>query len=349
MASESLDPRSRQVLVAVITEYVETGEPVGSRAVARRHIRRLSPATIRNAMADLEEMGYLSQPHTSAGRVPTDKAYRFYVEHLGRVPWLGAEPTVVGRERVLPHADAAEKLMAETPARLSAGTHMTGMLLAPPLKHTALDRLELVALDEDRALVVVVTDTGWVTARGITPTPRFTAEELRETGRGLTRRYRGKTFQEIVDDMAAPADPLDPLWTRSRPLLDEVVTLLRDRTLYISGATNILDHPDFADVGAVRTLLRAFEDKARIIDLLSRIAEERGVQVMIGGENPVEEMRECSLITSTYTYRDQVLGILGVVGPRRMAYSEVISLVDETARLVSSSLSRVRHQLYLPS
>ena len=349
MAPETLDQRSRQVLVAVITEYVETGEPVGSRAVSRRHIRGLSPATIRNAMADLEEMGYLSQPHTSAGRVPTDKAYRFYVEHLGRVPWVGAEPTVVGRETVLPHADAAEKLMAETPARLSAGTHMTGMLLAPPLKHTALDRLELVALDEDRALVVVVTDTGWVTARGITPTPRFTAEELRETGRGLTRRYRGKTFQEIVDDMAAPADPLDPLWTRSRPLLDEVVTLLRDRTLYISGATNILDHPDFADVGAVRTLLRAFEDKARIIDLLSRIAEERGVQVMIGGENPVEEMRECSLITSTYAYRDQVLGILGVVGPRRMAYSEVISLVDETARLVSSSLSRVRHQLYLPS
>jgi heat-inducible transcriptional repressor len=349
MASETLDQRSRQVLLAVITEYVETGEPVGSRAVARRHVRGLSPATIRNAMADLEEMGYLSQPHTSAGRVPTDKSYRFYVEHLGRVPWMGAEPTVVGRESVLPHADAAEKLMAETPARLSAGTHMTGMLLAPPLKHTALDRIELVALDEDRALVVIVTDTGWVTARSITPTPRLGAEELRETGRGLTRRYRGKTFQEIVDDMAAPADPLDPLWTRSRALLDEIVTLLRDRTLYISGATNILDHPDFADVGTVRTLLRAFEDKARIIDLLSRIAEERGVQVMIGGENPVEEMRECSLITSTYTYRDQVLGILGVVGPRRMAYSEVISLVEETARLVSSSLSRVKHQLYLPS
>ena len=349
MASETLDQRSRQVLLAVITEYVETGEPVGSRTVARRHVRGLSPATIRNAMADLEEMGYLSQPHTSAGRVPTDKSYRFYVEHLGRVPWMGAEPTVVGRESVLPHADAAEKLMAETPARLSAGTHMTGMLLAPPLKHTALDRIELVALDEDRALVVIVTDTGWVTARGITPTPRLGAEELRETGRGLTRRYRGKTFQEIVDDMAAPADPLDPLWTRSRALLDEIVTLLRDRTLYISGATNILDHPDFADPGTVRTLLRAFEDKARIIDLLSRIAEERGVQVMIGGENPVEEMRECSLITSTYTYRDQVLGILGVVGPRRMAYSEVISLVDETARLVSSSLSRVKHQLYLPS
>lgn len=344
-----MDARHHDVLVAVIREYIDSAEPVGSRVLSKRYFPTLSPATIRNAMADLEEMGYLSQPHTSAGRVPTDKSYRFYVEHLGRVPWMGAEPTVVGRESVLPHADAAEKLMAETPARLSAGTHMTGMLLAPPLKHTALDRIELVALDEDRALVVIVTDTGWVTARSITPTPRLAAEELRETGRGLTRRYRGKTFQEIVDDMATPVDPLDPLWTRSRALLDEIVTLLRDRTLYISGATNILDHPDFADVGTVRTLLRAFEDKARIIDLLSRIAEERGVQVMIGGENPVEEMRECSLITSTYTYRDQVLGILGVVGPRRMAYSEVISLVEETARLVSSSLSRVKHQLYLPS
>jgi heat-inducible transcriptional repressor len=349
MAESEFDQRNRQVLLAVITEYVETGEPVGSRAVSRRHVRGLSPATIRNAMADLEELGYLAQPHTSAGRVPTDKAYRFYVEHLGRVPWGSANAQEVGRDALLPHADATEKLMAETPARLSAGTHMTGMLLAPPLKHTALDRIELVALGDDRALVVVVTDTGWVTARGITPMPRLGAEELRETGRALTRRYRGKTFQEIVDDMAAPADPLDPLWTRSRALLEEIAALLRDRTLYISGATNILDHPDLSDVATVRSLLRAFEDKARIIDLLSRMAEERGVQVMIGGENPVEEMRECSLITSTYTYRDQVLGILGVVGPRRMAYSEVISLVDETARLVSSSLSRVKHQLYLPS
>jgi heat-inducible transcriptional repressor len=331
MVEYPLDQRSRQVLLAVITEYVETGEPVGSRAVARRHIRGLSPATIRNAMADLEEMGYLAQPHTSAGRVPTDKAYRFYVEHLGRVPWGGAEPPVVGRDALLPHAD------------------VTGMLLAPPLKHTALERIELLALGEDRVLLVVVTDTGWVTARGITPMSRIAAEELRETGRALTRRYAGKTFQEIVDDMAAPADPLEPLWTRSRALIDEIAALLRDRTLYISGATNILDHPDFSDVATVRSLLRAFEDKARIIDLLSRMAEERGIQVMIGGENPVEEMRECSLITSTYMYRDQVLGILGVVGPRRMAYSEVISLVDETARLVSSSLSRVKHQLYLPS
>ena len=173
-------------------------------------------------------------------------------------------------------------------------------------------------------------------------------DELREIGRTLSRRYRGKTFQEIVDDLTAPADPLDPLWTRGRPILDQIVSLLRARTLYISGAINMLDHPDLSDVTTMRGLLRAFEEKARLIDLLSRLAHERGIQVLIGGENPVEEMRECSLITSTYTYRDQVLGVLGVLGPRRMPYSDVISLVDETARLVSSSLSRVRRELYLP-
>ena len=348
MVSAALDQRSREVLVAVIAEYVQAAEPVGSRAVARRHIRGLSPATIRNVMADLEDMGYLTQPHTSAGRVPTDKAYRFYVDHLARVPWIGADTEVAGRAPI-PHADAAEQLMAETPARLSLRTHMTGMLLAPPLEHTALDRIELVALGEERALAVIITDTGWVTARAISLASRLAAEELREVGRALTRRYRGQTFRAILDDVAAPADPLDPLWTRSRSLLEQVAAVLRDRTLYMSGAPNVLDQPDFSDVATMRSLLRAFEEKAQLVDLLSRMAAERGVQVMIGSENPVEEMRECSLIASIYTYRDQALGVLGVVGPRRMAYSDVISLVDETARLVSDSLSRVKHQLYLPS
>lgn len=348
MTAAPLDQRSRQVLMAVIAEYVETGEPVGSRSVARRHIRGLSPATIRNAMADLEELGYLVQPHTSAGRVPTDAAYRFYVDHLQSVPWVAGKAPAVGQPSVVPQADAAERLMAETPSVLSTGTHMMGVLLAPPLKHTALDRIELMALDEERALAVLVTDTGWVTARPLAPGARGSGEELREIGRALTRRFRGKTFQEILDDLGAPADPLDPLWTRSRGVLDEVVALLRDRTLYLSGATNMLDHPDLSDTATLRSMLRAFEDKARLIDLLSRMAEERGIQVMIGSENPVEDMRGCSLITSTYTYRDQVLGVLGVVGPRRMPYSEVMSVVDETARAVSSTLSRVRQHLYLP-
>ncbi len=349
MSDPVLDKRGRDVLMAVIAEYVQTAEPVGSRVIARRHMRGLSPATIRNVMADLEESGYLTHPHTSAGRVPTDKAYRFYVDHLERVPWIVAEPAEVRREPGSSPEDRAEQVMADASQRLSARSRMTGMLLAPPLAHTALARIELVALGDDRALAVIVTDIGWVTARPISVTPRMTAEELREIGRALGRRYRGKTFAQILDDVSSPSDPLDPLWTRSRAVLDQIVALFRERTLYLSGATHILDHPDLSDVATMRTLLRAFEDKARLIDLLSRMAEERGVQVMIGSENPVEDMRECSIIASTYLYRDQALGVLGVVGPRRMAYSDVITLVEETAQLVSSSLSRAKQQLYLPS
>lgn len=348
MSEAILDQRSWHVLMAVIAEYVQTAEPVSSRAVARRHMRGLSPATIRNVMADLEETGYLTHPHTSAGRVPTDKAYRFYVDHLERVPWMAADPTALARDTAVRTDDPAQQVMTDAPQRLSQLTRMTGMLLAPPLGDTALARIELVPLSDERALAVIVTDIGWVTARPVSVEPRMSAEELREIGRTLGRRYRGKTFAEILDDVASPSDPLDPLWTRSRAIVDQVVALLRERTLYLSGSTHILDHPDLSDV-AMRTLLRAFEDKARLIDLLTRMAAERGVQVMIGSENPAEDMRECSIIASTYTYRGQALGVLGVVGPRRMAYSEVISMVDETARLVSSSLWRVKQQLYLPS
>jgi heat-inducible transcriptional repressor len=347
VSDPALDDRARQVLLAIIAEYVETAEPVGSRSVARRHMRGLSPATIRNVMADLEEMGYLAQPHTSAGRVPTDKAYRYYVEALGRIPWTPVVPAVAREPGRGPLG--SEQVMAEAPARLSMGSHMTGMLLAPPLTYTVLDRLELVRLGEGRALLVIVTDSGWITTRPVALEARHPADDPREIGRALTRKYRGQTFQAILDDLAGPADWLDPLWTRHRALVDQIMGLLRDRTLYISGATNLLDHPDFGDVATLRRLLKAFEERARLIDLLSQMARERGVQVVIGAENPVAGMQECSLIASSFMFRDQVLGVLGVVGPRRMLYSDVIGLVAETAKEVSASLARtVPEQLYLP-
>ncbi|MBI2153452.1 MAG: heat-inducible transcription repressor HrcA [Candidatus Rokubacteria bacterium] len=343
-----VDERQRQVLSAVILEYLETAEPVGSRAVARRHGLGLSPATIRNAMADLEALGYLSQPHTSAGRVATDKAFRFYVDAgVGdlRLPESDAARL---REQYARPQGGSEQLMEQTSFHLSTLSRMTGVLLAPPLKQTALARINLILLSDDRVLAVVATDAGWVTTRTLSVDSPVTEENLREVSRQLTRRFAGKTFQEILEDLSAPPDPLDPLRARAGAIVDQVFSLLRDRRLYIGGALNILEHPEFWDLEATRMLLRAFEEKARLIDLLSTLADERGVQVMIGRENPVEEMQECSLVTARYTYHDRVLGILGVVGPKRMPYSRMIPLVDETARLVSQSLSRVRH-VYLPS
>ncbi|HYS15543.1 MAG TPA: heat-inducible transcriptional repressor HrcA [Candidatus Binatia bacterium] len=339
-----MDARHRDVLVAVIREYVDSTEPVGSRVLARRHFPNLSAATLRNVMADLEEMGYLVQPHTSAGRVPTDKAYRFYVESF-------PPPQSSSRsgETLPTRGSGIDGFMERTSSHLSSATKLTGLLLAPPLKQTTLARVDLIPLEDDRALAVLVTDAGWVTARAVTLDPPLAIDEVRALGRELNRRYSGHTVQDVVDMETKPSDPLDALHIRARGVTEQIVALLRGRTLYVSGAINMLDHPEFLNLETTRELLRTFEQKERLADLMTALAGAEGVNVTIGEENPVAEMRECTLITSTYLYRDQVIGILGVVGPRRLPYPEVIAVVNETARHVTDALARVRQDLYLPS
>ncbi|HEU5322052.1 MAG TPA: HrcA family transcriptional regulator, partial [Methylomirabilota bacterium] len=241
-----------------------------------------------------------------------------------------------------------EGFMERTSNHLSTMTRLTGLLLAPPLKHTTLARVSLMPLENERALAVLATDAGWITVREVTLEPPLSADEVRAIGRELTRRFRNRTVQEIVDMERAPEDPLDTLHTRAAAVTEQIVAMLRGRTLYVSGAINMLDHPEFWDLEATRTLLRTFEQKERLADLMTALAEDEGVRVTIGEENPVDDMRECTLITSVYMFRNQVLGILGVVGPRRLPYPEVISVVDETARQVTEALSRVRQDLYLP-
>jgi len=341
-----MDARHRDVLIAVIREYIDSAEPVGSRVLCKRHFPSLSPATIRNAMADLEDLGYLVQPHTSAGRVPTDAAYRFYVSSF---PPARPAKTAAARDTLPTRRSGVDGFMEHTSSHLSTVTRLTGLLLAPPLQQTMLARVDLMPLEADRALAVIVTDAGWVTARAVTLDPPLAADEVRAVGRALTRRFAGRSVQEVVEMEVAPDDPLDTLHTRARAVTEQIVALLRGRTLYVSGAINMLDHPEFWDIETTRELLRTLEHKERLADLMTSLTADEGLRVTIGGENPYAEMRECSLITSTYLYRDQVVGILGVVGPRRLPYPEVISVVNETARHVTEALSRVRQDLYLPS
>ena len=343
-----MDARQRDVLIAVIREYIDSAEPVGSRVLAKRHFPQLSPATIRNAMADLEDLGYLVQPHTSAGRVPTDKAYRFYVDSFppasgGAPPAVGATPLPTRRR------SGIDGFMERTSSHLSDASRLTGLLLAPPLKQTMIARVDLMPLPDDRALAVLSTDAGWITVREITLDAPMTSDEVRALGRELTRRFGDRSVQDIVEMESAPADPLDALHTRARAVTEQILAMLRGRTLYVSGAINMLDHREFWDIETTRELLRTFEQKEKLAELLTALADESGMRVTIGDENPVTAMRECTLVTSTYMYRDQVLGILGVVGPRRLPYPEIISIVNETAQHVTDALSRVRQDLYLPS
>ncbi len=341
---DELGERGRQVLQAVIFEYIVTAEPVGSRQVAKKYALGLSPATIRNTMSDLEEMGYLAQPHTSAGRVPTDKAYRFYVDTLmGGAP-VGRSEALQLQRQVAGARSEIDDLMESTSAQLSALSHYAAVILAPPLSQTRLERIDLIPVDRDRALVVLATETGWGTSRILTLEESVSPAELAEVARVLTERYGGLSFQEIrarLSDAALAAD-VDRIARLSASLARKAFASLWDRNLYYSGATNILDQPEFADITTMKAILRAFEEKRQLIELLTaRASAPDGVQVVIGSEMPYQEMQETSLVAASYKYGDRVLGVLGVVGPRRMPYAKIVPLVDYTARLVSRRLTRL--------
>jgi len=338
MVESEFTERRRQVLRAVLDDYIRTAEPVGSRVVARRYPLGLSPATIRNTMADLEELGYLTQPHTSAGRVPTDRAYRFYVDNL-RSRERPTQPTVP----FTPPSEI-ESLMVEISHHLSAASRLTGMVLAPPLKTTILERVEMIPLDGKRILAVVITESGWLTTKVLTVESEVSSGALREFSRILTDRFGGRTFESIQQWVAQaaqrPEDP-DPAVRQIEALARQVFAVVGERNLYLSGVLNILDQPEFSEVQTMKDLLRTLEAKEKLIDLLTLHAESPGVQVLIGRENPYGELQDFSLVTSTYSAGDRVLGILGVVGPRRMLYAEIVSLVEETATLMGQWLRRL--------
>src|SRR5436190_1803112 len=243
-------------------------------------------------------MGYLAQPHTSAGRVPTDTAYRYYVNSFP--PSQASEAPPAAGSMPTRHS-GIDGFMEGTSSHLSVVTRLTGLLLAPPLKHTTLVRVELIPLEEDRALAVLVTDAGWVTARAVTLEPPLPADEARAIGRELSRRFGGRTVEQIVDMESAPSDPLDALHTRARAVTDQIVALLNGRTLYVSGAINMLDHPEFWDIETTRDLLRTFEQKERLADLMTTLAKAEGLRVMIGEENPYAEPRHADIIQVWWT------------------------------------------------
>jgi heat-inducible transcriptional repressor len=341
---DELGERGRQVLQAVIFEYIVTAEPVGSRQVAKKYALALSAATIRNTMADLEELGYLTHPHTSAGRVPTDKAYRFYVDTMGGATGVTRPEALQLQRQVAGSRGDIDELMEATSNQLSTLSHYAAVILAPPLRQTRLERVDLIPVDRDRALVVIATETGWGTSRILTLDEAISAAELSEVARILTARYGGLSFQDIrtrLGEASVPADP-DRVERLSHVLARKAFASLWDRNLFYSGTTNILDQPEFADIATMRAILRAFEEKRQLIELLTaRASASDGVQVVIGSEMPYQEMHETSLVAAAYKYGDRVLGVLGVVGPRRMPYAKIVPLVDYTARLVSRRLTRL--------
>jgi heat-inducible transcriptional repressor len=338
MGEQGLTPRQRHVLKAVIHDYITTGEPVGSRTIARHHLSDLSAATIRNVMADLEEIGYLFQPHTSAGRIPTDLGYRFYVDGLMQRPRLSKVEEHRIERGIRPVSGETETLMQETSRVLSELSRYAAVVLAPKLAHSTWRRIDFVHLNRGRILVVLVADSGLVQQKVIAIDEVLEQAELDRISRYLNSLLGGVTLHEvrnrIIAEMAEERDEFHHLMQRALELSSKTMEG-EEGEVYIGGAVRIASQPEFADVRKMKGVFQAFEEKSKLVKILDQCLAQGGVRVIIGSESDVRELRDLSLIASPYRSGDHALGVLGIVGPKRIAYERMVALVDFTARLVS--------------
>jgi heat-inducible transcriptional repressor len=349
MATESredaLSERAQQLLRALIENYIREGQPVGSRVLSREAGLQLSSATIRNVMADLEEWGFVTSPHTSAGRIPTDKGYRFFVDTLLQVqPLDGAAVTEIRRQLDGTH-ESKKALVAAASQLLSSVTHLAGVVTLPRAPAARTTQIEFVALSENRVLVILVFDDHEVQNRIIQLERHYSAEELKRASNYLNEQLRGRSLAELRDELVRQmrethADMnqimLDAISVAQRFFDDEQ----KERLEYvIAGETNLMGMAQLSSVEKLRRLFEAFNEQRDVLHLLDHSLGAEGVQIFIGHESGYQILDDCSIVTAPYTKGDAVVGVLGVIGPTRMAYERVIPIVDTTARLLGAALN----------
>ena len=334
--------RMRLVLQAVIENYILTADPVGSRTISRESNMNLSPASIRNIMADLEEMGLLYQPFTSAGRVPTEKGLRFYVDSILNISELSDRERHEIRSRYPVSQTEPIDLFRETCRILSSSSHYLGVVWAPRMRLVILQHIEFVRLKRHLVLAILVATTGLVHNRIIEVEEDFSQSELDYLSDYMNDFLAGLTIRQVreklLEQMKAEKSAYDRLLEQALKLGEKAFSSLDETDVFIEGRTNIISEPEFGNLSRMTDLFRAFEEKATMVRLLDKCMEPKGLQIAIGSESHVQEIEPCSLITSTYSYKGEVLGALGVIGPRRMNYSRVIPLVDYTAKLLTEIL-----------
>jgi heat-inducible transcriptional repressor len=337
-----LRERMRLILQAVVEDYTLYGEPVGSKTISAKSNLQLSPATIRNMMAELEELGLLYHPHPSAGRIPTEKGLRFYLDYILRVHELSDKEQQEIRSKYLGHEVEGVDLFRETSRILSSSSHYLGVVCAPRMSSIVLKHIEFVKVKKHLVLAILVSTTGFVHNRVIEVEEDFSQSELDPISDYLNSLLAGLSLYQIrenlLEQMRLAKKAYDRLLEQVLLLGEKAFSSLDDTDVFIEGKTNILSEPDFGDLPTMADLFRTFEEKAVMVKLLNKFMEPKGVQIVIGSESQVQEMESCSLVTSTYSRGGEVVGALGVIGPRRMNYSKVISLVDYTARLLTEML-----------
>ncbi|MFS8512184.1 MAG: heat-inducible transcriptional repressor HrcA [Planifilum fulgidum] len=338
-----LTERQKKILQAVVDDYILTAEPVGSRTVSKRKGVGFSAATIRNEMADLEEMGYLEQPHTSAGRIPSHKGYRYYVDHL-LPPFRPRTSDIRMLKRLFTlQMDELEQVFQETASILSKLTQYTTVILGPKVNEDKLRHLQVVPLSEKNAVVVVVTDAGHVEKRRFTIPEGISLSSIEKLVNLLNHRLKGlplvqlkqTVHRELMDELSRYVDQYEYLMD----MIDEMLQREQEERIYFSGTTNILNQPEFRDVEKVKRLFDLFDQTDVVLQLFG--STDSGVQVRIGKENRCEAVDNCSIVSASYTVNGRSVGTISVLGPTRMNYKRVISLLEMLAIDFSDHLRRL--------
>jgi heat-inducible transcriptional repressor len=337
-----LNDRARALLKALVERYIEEGLPVGSRALSRTSGLELSAATIRNVMADLEDMGFIASPHTSAGRIPTPLGYRFFVDSLLTIKPLGAE-TLSHLEGHLHPADT-QHLVSAASQMLSELTAFAGIVRTPKRRTSGFRHLEFLRLSEKRLLLILVTLEGDVQNRVIFTEQSYSTAQLAQAALYLNEHYAGCDFDGIRDSLRVELQSLNQdIQVLMKTALEVGSAALRQGQddYVLSGETRLIGHQDVSsNMSQLRRLFDVFEQKTGLLQLLDMSQQAQGVKIFIGGESGIVPLDEFSLVTAPYEVDGQVVGTLGVVGPTRMAYERVIPIVDVTAKLLSSALSQ---------
>jgi heat-inducible transcriptional repressor len=345
---EPLGERAQQLLRTLIESYIRDGQPVGSRVLSRESGLQLSAATIRNVMADLEELGFVASPHTSAGRVPTDKGYRFFVDTLLQLRPLDDMATAEIRRQFEASRDSSTELIATVSQLLSSATQLAGVVTLPRTRQASVTQMEFVGLSENRVLVVLVFNDREVQNRIIQLERHYSADELKRASNYLNEQFRGRSVrevrQELLRQLSEARAHMNQIMLDAIAVAQQVFEAGSDEKLeyVIKGETNLMGVAELTNVEKLRRLFEAFNEKRDFLHLLDHSLKAEGVQIFIGHESGYRILDDCSVVTAPYAEGDAVVGVLGVIGPTRMAYERVIPIVDMTAKLLGAALNSRR-------
>lgn len=340
-----IDDRKRLILQAIIDDYINTAEPIGSRTIARKHELGLSSATIRNEMADLEDMGFLAQPHTSAGRIPSDKGYRLYVDQLMKARDLTGEEIENIKQAMEIKINEMSQLIRQAAVVMSRITRYTSMATTPQMKRSILKAIQVVPIEPGKVLVIVVTDAGIVRNSLVKITEAISPDFLIKISNILNEKLSGcaieqvslSVIMEIENEIGVRNGTLTPILN----CLADCINQIDNTEVYLDGTTNIFNYPEFRDIIKAREFLNTLDEKEILFKLLNVEKESAGINIQIGNENELNEIKGCSLVTTTYSMGDIVIGSIGVIGPTRMEYSRVISSMDYIKKKINQEICRL--------